>query len=205
MANLETYGGAVKFMRLRAGQVRSLGGFAFAVENSTYIPARLTSDDCFIFSEKGMGVFPIVIIGMNFDTVKRAMLASDVDFMIDYHSSALNSPSFNIHARKRNDLNVGKSPHVIRDAVGPAVRNVGLSAAGGMGTEGVGEAATALKDAAVGASDAVKGFKSPTPWAGGRAVGVEVFMMGDSSYVETGARKINIKDLARKLFPRFGV
>ncbi|NIJ32490.1 hypothetical protein [Sphingomonas oligoaromativorans] len=92
--HLETLGGAVSYQRLRGSQVHSLSTRAFAVESISNIPARLATGGL-VFSEAGVGVFPVAVIADSVKQALDAMKKSDVPIYIE-QKGALMEAGFSI-------------------------------------------------------------------------------------------------------------
>lgn len=102
MKYVEKMGGKVSYVRLRSQRVvtsnRRGFGRSFAIERDTAVPALQASDGAFVFSEHGVGIYPVAIYADTLDLVLQALRESTACFRIE-QKGELKSSGFSICAR----------------------------------------------------------------------------------------------------------
>jgi len=166
----------VKVYRIRSGRVHSYSKLAYAIEHDSITPAHVALDGKkrrYLFSEVGVGVYPILIRGSSRSeiltwlsqqhglrfTIKGTKLdhnEDDLDYFLERelerrtghkaHREKRTMEDFTIHIKWRG-VSIAKSPIEIHDAGMEAFKNVALFT-GGMVGAGISGAVSAGTSAA---------------------------------------------------------
>jgi hypothetical protein len=204
MKYLETMGGRVSYVRMRSQKLLSTSRRTFAIEREGNIPAMRGSNGDFVFSEKGVGVFPVAIYGDDIGLVFQAMHRSTAGFAIE-NKGALREDGFAIAARvtKFRDMPLLE----IHDADRQIIKDVHRLARGAMPLVGphasFGQQVLEMVKGGLNAplsfmnawekvGEVSKAFTHAGTAAG---VGVIVHMMAGSGFVSTGKKSATLPEV----------
>jgi hypothetical protein len=210
MTDLQTFGGKVRYIRLRGQKVLSGGKMSFAIERETNLPAHLTSKGGLVFSEVGAGIYPIAIVATSHQDIKMALHSSDAHIYIDQTSKDLRAEGFEI-CFKLTAFNEMKTLE-IHDATRDVIKNVGSFVTGSMplslGSQALDGTRKAV-GAGLGAKNAAgmsKGVVAKIHDAYGEKgtktdkIGIVLHMYPIKGYTSTGAKSITLHELARRAY-----
>ncbi|HVJ53617.1 MAG TPA: hypothetical protein VM689_14210 [Aliidongia sp.] len=205
---VEKMGGRITYVRMRSQKVLSKSRRAFAIERESSIPALQGSRGDFVFSEKGVGIYPVAIFGPSLELVFEAMHKSTAGFYIEA-TPALSERGFEICGRVTN---LNEMPQLeIHDADRQIIKDIHRVARGAIPLVGphgsaaqhilkavkdVLNAPLTIQNALEKVSEVDKAFESKGKKAG---VGVIVHMMAGTGFVSTGKKSASLPELVSLL------